>query len=105
MMNRMPESVLELRKAFEAAREDGHITRPEWEQLVGKAVELLEGGLNERRTEAIRKFEAVLAKRQKAFGNIDMLTKRMLSSNPSASSRLEGFDILKKRVWEDHKKK
>ena len=105
MMNRMPESVLELRKAFEAAREDGHITRPEWEQLVGKAVELLEGGLNERRTEAIRKFEAVLAKRQKAFGNIDMLTKRMLSSNPSASSRLEGFDILKKRVREDHKKK
>ena len=105
IMSRMPENVTALRDAFDAAREDGHITREEWNDLVGKALSVLSEDLSEKRAQAIKHFESVLAKRQTKLKDLDALTKRMLASNPSASSRLEGFDMIRRRVEDELKKK
>ena len=137
VMDKMPEDLIDIRNAFEAARADGHITKAEWDDLIGRAMaaagDRLEKGreeLGERigsisssletakttvgrrmdaraafRKEAVvdaaKRFESVLAKRQKSVLSMDMLTKRMLKGNPSASSSLEGFDVIKKNAMEE----
>ncbi len=101
MMDRMPEGWQSLRETFSQARSDGHITREEWNSILGKAMNAVEDSI--KATPAAKRFEDILAKRQHAFNNLDMLTKRMLSSNPSASSRLEGFKQLKDRVNKNRK--
>lgn len=141
ILDKMPEDLIDIRKAFNAARSDGHITKEEWDDLLGKALtaagdglsrgraaisgklESIESSISEARktadkrrdvraafrddaiAEAAKRFEAALARRQKTFFNLDALTRRALNGNPSASSRLEGFDQIKKLAGEKKDKK
>ena len=68
---------------------------------VGRRMDARAAFRKEAVVDAAKRFESVLAKRQKSVLSMDMLTKRMLKGNPSASSSLEGFDVIKKNAMEE----
>ena len=103
VMDRMPEGWQGLRDIFSQARADGHITREEWNSILGKTMSAV--GDSIKAMPAAKRFEEILAKRQRVFNDLDMLTRRMLSSNPSASSKLEGFRLLKESLSKKGNKK
>lgn len=139
VMDKMPADLVDIRNAFDAAKQDGHITKEEWDQLLTKAlaaagsrleqgrediglklenigsnIETARENLGRRRDaraafrqdavlDIAKRFEDVLAKRQRSVFNMDSLMKRMLKNNPSASSSLEGFEVIKNNAMEDKK--
>ncbi len=141
-MANIPEDLADLRAAFHKAREDGRITRDEWEDLIGRTMVVVEDRLSSRRAvmadklevwresfdqgvknakkreevrsafrkervealsenmayELSKRFGSVLEKRQLSVDKMSRLMKRAINSNPSASSKLSGFELLKRNA-------